>query len=45
MEMETADNMKKKKAKQIKKYSAFGLSFLVIGTFVVLAILQEKDII
>lgn len=37
--------MKKKKVKQIKKYSALGVSFVVIGAFVVLAILEEKGII
>lgn len=37
--------MKKKKADQIKKYTAFGLSVAVIAAFVVIAILQEKEII
>ncbi|MDO4530194.1 MAG: hypothetical protein Q4B55_07285 [Lachnospiraceae bacterium] len=37
--------MNKKKAKQIKKYSAVGVSFALIGVFIVLAILEEKGII
>lgn len=37
--------MKKKKVKQIKRYSAVGVSVVVIGAFIVLAILEEKGII
>lgn len=37
--------MKKKTLKKVKKYSAFGLSLAVIGLFVALAILEEKDLI
>ena len=34
--------MKKKKVKQIKRYTTLGLSLSVIGLFIVLAILQEN---
>ena len=37
--------MKKKDVQRLKNYAAFGLSIAVIGVFVVIAILQEKEII
>ena len=46
LEAETeSNNLKKEEIKLIKKYSALGLSFFVIGAFIAIAILQEKDII
>lgn len=37
--------MKKKEIRTIKKVATLGLSIIVIGTFVVIAVLQEKEII
>ena len=37
--------MKKKEIQRIKNYAAFGLTMAVIGVFVVIAILQEKEVI
>lgn len=34
--------MKKKKAQLIKKYTTLGLTVVVIGVFVVLAVIDEK---
>lgn len=33
----------KKDLRRLKKYSAFGLSFLVIGVMVAIALLDEKN--
>lgn len=34
--------LKKKDFKRIKKYSAFGLSFLVIAVFIAIALIDDK---